>query len=295
MKDYILLILADLFLAANFAITKIYQKNAGTSFKAGFSFTALTGLFTALIFWVANGFKFACTVYSLMAAVLLALLGTSYTLLGFRIMKRQGMALYTLFLMTGGMTVPYLFGLLFLDESFSVLRTVGLVVIIAGVFFSSIGKEKLDRVSMLLCVAVFFLNGFVSVVSKLHSIEEGFATVKASEFVVLSGLINFGIAMLLRYLIRDQKPSEEGESTKISKQLLVLLVIPALSALIGGMSSILQLTGAKTLDASLLYPFITGGSIVFSALTGWLFFHEKPSRNRILSVILAFAGTLMFL
>lgn len=294
MKDYILLILADLLLAANFAINKNYQKQAGTSFRAGFTFSAMTGLLTAIIFWIYNGFHFAITTFSVIMAILLSLLGTTYTLLGFRIMRRQGMSLYTLFLMSGGMIVPYLFGLFFLNEQFSLLRTVGLFVIIAGVFFSGVGKEKPDRQSIILCIVVFFLNGCVSVVSKLHSIQVDLA-VAPQEFVVLSGLVSFVVAMILRFTVKDPNESTSFKEPFSYKQLLLLLIFPMLSAVVGGISSVLQLTGAQTIDASLLYPFITGGSIVFSSLTGWCFFREKASKNMLLGVVLAFVGTLLFL
>jgi len=49
-----------------------------------------------------------------------------------------------------------------------------------------------------------------------------------------------------------------------------------LSAAIGGMSYI-KLYGAKSLPATVLYPLITGGRIVFSALTGAAVFKEKLS------------------
>ena len=294
MSDYIMLILADLFLAINFAVSKIYQRRAGTSFKAGFTFSALTGLFTSLIFWIYNGFSFAFSAFSAIIAVLLSFLGTTYTLLGFRIMKRQGMSLYTLFLMTGGMTLPYLFGLFFLNEQFSVLRTVGLIVIIAGVFFTGFGKEKPDRISMILCVVVFILNGCVSIVNKMHSINTVLA-VAPQEFVVLSGLVGFAVNMILRFTVRDPKDALPQKEKFSPKLLLTFVLIPVISAVVGGVSSVLQLTGAQTIDASLLYPFITGGSIVFSTLTGWLVFREKLSKNMIIGVICAFAGTLLFL
>ena len=57
----------------------------------------------------------------------------------------------------------------------------------------------------------------------------------------------------------------------------------------------LQLLGEKTLPATVLYPFITGGSIVFSSLAGVIFFKEKLSAKLIISVMLCFAGTVMFL
>ena len=321
LKDYLLLIVADLLLAANFAVSRFYQKKAGTSLGSGFGYSAVSGFFTALIFWCIGGFVFSYTPFSLLAAVILSLLGITYVLLGFRIMKRQGMALYTLFLMTGGMTVPYIFGLIFLGEPFSVLRTVGIVVIIGGVFFSCVGSKRLDAVTLILCVAVFVLNGFVSVVSKLHSIETGYATVSPSAFVVLSGAVNCVIALVLQgitvirsaILRKKEKSSSKSDANdaneaneandtnektgkrSVWQTIAVWGIVPATSALIGGLSSILQLTGAATLEASVLYPFITGGSIVFSALTGWLVFREPVTKNGVISVVLAFAGTLMFL
>ena len=72
-------------------------------------------------------------------------------------------------------------------------------------------------------------------------------------------------------------------------------VLPLGSAVVGGISSVLQLKGAQTIDASLLYPFITGGSIVFSSLVGILLFREKPTRRMCISIALAFIGTLFFL
>lgn len=296
MKDYLLLLIADLLLAINFAINKIYQKNAGTSFRAGFLFSALSALFTTLIFWVYNRFTFGITWFSALIAVVSSLLGTAYTLIGFRIMKRRGMSLYTLFLMTGGMTLPYLFGLIFLNETFSIFRLIGLLIIILGVFFSTIGKEKPDKISIILCIIVFIINGFVSIVSKIHGINVALS-VKPQQYVVLAGIVSFAVNVILLFTIKDPNPTLEKEREKSSplKNVLTFILLPALCAVVGGISSVLQLEGARFIDASLLYPFITGGSIVFSSLTGWIFFREKATKNIIIGVVLAFIGTLFFL
>ena len=295
MNDYILLLLADLLLSINFAFNKIYQWRAGASLSAGFTFSAICGGFTALAFLIYNGFNFAFTFFSAMMAVLLSLLGTSYLLIGFRIIRRKGVSLYTLFLMTGGMTIPYLFGIFFLDEPFSLMRLVGLGIIIFGVCFSGFGKEKLDKTTLLLCAAVFLLNGAVSVVSKLHSISV--LSVAPEEFVVLSGIVSCIVNAILRFSIKFDSPKNENPSTSASRcnTLFTFVLIPALSALAGGASSVLQLTGAQTIDASLLYPFITGGSIVLTTVTGWFLFKEKISKNILIGVGCTLLGTLLFL
>ena len=296
MKDYVLLLIADALLAANFAFNKVYQRRAGTSFSAGFTFSAICGAFTALLFWIYNGFKFSITPFSVLIAVVRSLLCTAYLLIGFRIMKRQGVSLYTLFLMTGGMAVPYIFGILFLNEAFSVMRLIGLLVIIAGVVLSGFGKEKIDKLSMVLCVAVFFLNGGVSVASKIHSVNV-VAAISPQEFVVLSGVVSCIVNIVLRLVIKDNDAVAHDTAPVISKSnfLITFMLIPVLTAIVGGASSVLQLTGAQTIDASMLYPIITGGSIVLSTLTGWIIFREKLSRNIWIGIASAFVGTLFFI
>ncbi len=287
MKDYLLLIIADILLAGNFAVSKLYQSKAGTSVRAGFIFNAMVGLFTAVIFFVINGFNIALTPYSLLMVVLKNVFCIAYTIIGFKILKNQGMAIYTLFLMTGGMVVPYIWGLAFLDEVFSLWRMLGLFFIIGGVAASNFTAEKIKPKYLALCIVIFFLNGGVSVVSKLHSIEKTYAAVSTNDFLILGGIMTFIISGIGYFLA---KPSEKREVNKGN-----ILVIMAISALLGGLSYMIQLIGAASLPATVLYPFITGGSMIFSALAGRLFFKEKLTKNIIISLVLCFVGTLLFL
>lgn len=294
MTNYIMLLIADLLLAVNFAINKIYQRRAGTSFRVGFVFSALSGIFTSAVFWIYNGFNFVVTPFSVLIAVLASAFGISNLIMGFRIMKWHSVSLYTLFLMTGGMTVPYVFGLVFLNESFSVLRLIGLIVIFFGIFLSGVGKEKIDKKTAALCAIVFLLNGCTSVVLKLHGINTELA-VEPQEYVVLSGLVCFMVNLVLIATVRDNAEKTVTEEKIPAPAALLYGILPLLSAIASGASSVLQLEGAKTVDASVLYPLITGGSIIFTTLTGWLVFKEKLSRNMWIGILCTFVGTLLFL
>ncbi len=287
---YLMLTGAAMLLGADFALNKIYQRIYGTAPKAAFFFNSLLGIITAVIFFCINGFKLEFTVYSFVMAGLMSALVMSYNIIGFRLLKSGTMAMYTLFLMTGGMVLPYIWGLLFLNESFSVLRTVGLIVILAGVVLSNFSGERVNIKQIVMCVAVFVLNGFVSIVSKMHQSQTSFDSVNAAEFIILGGVFKFLLAGILFLVFKNKDSSESGDNS-----LKKAVIIITSSAFIGGVSYMLQLLGAKTLPATVLYPFITGGSIVFSALAGVTLFKERLSAKLIISVILCFAGTLMFL
>ena len=61
------------------------------------------------------------------------------------------------------------------------------------------------------------------------------------------------------------------------------------------MSYTLQLVSASKLQASVLYPMVSGGSVVLCAFAGRIFFGEKPDRITLFGLILSFAATFFFL
>lgn len=291
--DYLILIVATLLLAVYFSINKVYQKQNGTSLKTASAFNSLIGLFTAIIFFCVNGFKINITWYSLIMAIIYATLIMVYTVLSFKLLKAGSMALYTLFLMTGGMLLPYVFGLIFLNEPFSGLRAIGLVVIMSGVVLSNLkSKSSTSATVLILCLIVFILNGFVSITSKLHQSSTTFPTVNTNEFVILTGLVKFIVAGFL-FLISKKDGGEITE--KRPNAILLIIVLTLASAVVQGISSSLQLMSAIKLPASVLYPFITGGTIIFSSIAGVLLFKDKLSKQLIISIALCFIGTLLFL
>jgi hypothetical protein len=80
-----------------------------------------------------------------------------------------------------------------LEESFSWLHTAGLVVLMLAVLLSNLPKkgEQLNPRLFLMCLAVFLLNGFVSIVSKTHQVQISFPSVDAAQFVAFSGVAKF--------------------------------------------------------------------------------------------------------
>ena len=286
--DYILVLIATVLLAFEFAFSRKYQTMEGTAMAAGLRFNMLTGLFTTVIFFGLSGFRLEFSWFSLWVALAAALCGTVYNVISFRILKAGGMALYSMFLMLGGMLLPYVYGVLFLDEALTPLRILGVAVICVAVVFSSRTKCRVPGWVYLCCAAVFLLNGGVSIFSKLHQIDTAHSPVSTAAFVMYGGMGRFlfcSVALLFMGKRAEKPASSPGK----------ILAVAAGAAAISGISYLLQLTGAKTLPATVLYPMVTGGSIIFSALSGRVFFKEKLSVWQLVSIALCFIGTLLFL
>ena len=283
-----LVIIATVLLALDFTFQKQYQAAEGANLTAGLKFNAVTGLLMAVIFFILSGCSLAFSWFSVIMAFAMALFNTAYSIIGFRILKNAGMAIYSIFLMSGGMLLPYFYGVLFLEETLNVFRVVGVIAILAAVILSNKGGGSIKASVLPLCVAVFLLNGMVSIVSKTHQISESFAPVSSISFVMYSGIARCLFSLIALLFCKDKK---QAFSFSTKNTLLIL----GGSALIGGVSYMFQLIGATNLPASVLYPVVTGGSILFSALSGRVFFKEKLSRYHLLGIALCFVGTLLFL
>ena len=288
MNAYLMIILADALLALNFAISKKYQNNYGHKTYQGLFFNAVSAFFTSVLFLVITGFKPELTLYSFIMAALQSILALAYSLIGFRIMRLGGMSLYTLFLMSGGMIIPYVWGVAFLDEGMSMLRLAGCLLITVAIAVSNFKKDENNKKALLLCAAVFILNGFVSVTSKVHQINKVYETISTNSFIFWSSITKS--ILCTAFLLNKKK---ESSTKKLMSKNVILL--SAASAILGGVSSFVLLHGAKSIPATMLYPLNTGGTIILSALAGVICYKEKLTKKQMIGIIVCFAGTCMFL
>lgn len=292
MWDYFLILIAVVLLAFGFILQKFYQRGSKSSTVGGVSFSIVSAFCSLVLLILLNGFSIAFSWYSVINAVLRAMCGLLYTILGFQIMKEGRVALYMLFLMSGGMLVPAVCGWLFLNEPVYPLHVVGVLTIAVAIFLSNSGAQRPSARVLLRCCAVFLLNGGVSVFSKLHQVNTTYATVGTTEYAMLGTLSSLLMSIAL-FAALQRKEKDHGGFGQYFRPRSLLLIL--LYSAIGTASSLLQLEGAKNLPASVLYPMITGGTIILSGLFALLFFREKLSRRAWCGIALCLVGTCLFL
>lgn len=291
--NYLLVFLVDILLALDFVLQKKYQADAGADVLAGLRFNMLSGLAATVIFFAATGFSITFSAFSLLCAAGMALCLIAYTLLGFQILREANTATYSVFLMSGGMVLPYIFGIMALGEELTLFRVIGIVVILVAVFLSANGKLRFSPKLIFLCMTVFFLNGMVSIISKVHQVNADYVSVSSTAFTMYAYALKCIFSALA--LVFWKNKQKKGATRKSLLHVKRLLLIVCLSAAVSGGSYLLQLTCAKTMAASVLYPLVTGGSIVVTALAGKICFREKQGKAGWISIALCVAGTAFFL
>ena len=138
-----------------------------------------------------------------------------------------------------------------------------------------------------MCVVVFLLNGGCSIVSKVHQIEQIHNIVAPEDFLILKNLTKFLFFSLLI-------PFFKKENIHFRKNISKTLTVIAGSAVISGMGYILQLMGASHMPATIQFPIITGGTIVFSAALDVLVYKAHLSKIQVISVVLCVIATVIF-
>lgn len=300
---YLLLLLSTLLMSAQFAMNKLYQSKNGSAIKTSLLFTTLSGLFNGAIFFCVGGFSISVTPFSLICAAGVAALCLGYNLIGFRIFELGSFSVYTMFLMLGGMLMPFLYGMIFLGDSSGIglpaliCRLLGVILLTCSLALPCLGhpsaNDKPSRLFIPLCVLVFVMNSFVSIISKLHQIEPT-AAVDPISFVFLSNTLN-GLAsgiILLLLCVRDG--SKPALAKNFNPWQLILLTV-CCGAFNGGSYLLQLIVASSALPASVQYPILTGGSVVLSAIVGRIFFGEKPDKLSLMGIITAFCATFLFL
>ena len=307
-----MLTLVALLLAGSFAINKLYQKKFGTSLEKSMLFVCLSGAFMTVEFFIKTGFNVCFTPFSLIASALATLCEVFYTVIGFRLLKEGTMYAYTGFLMSGGMLLPFVFGICFLNEKAELLKIIGLFFILAGLVLSGTNGNKKDRIKfshILLCCTVFIVNGFVSIISKVHQTQTVYAVSDIDSYIVFGSFFKFVLGGIIYLFIRLKNKDKEvsiGEKAtdalpetscdnKTKRPVLTMILIVLASTVAGGLSGMLMLIGAKSLPASVLYPFSTSGTIIFSSIFGAVFYKEQITPKTVASVVACLIGTLLFL
>ena len=298
--DYLLILLADLGIAAQFCLSKLYQKRTLTAadgmrayIRRSVFFSMISGLVGMVFFFCLSSFRLNLTPFSVVFAVSLALVSTTLQLTGIAMMSFGSVAVYTMFMMLGGMLLPFVAGIFFFGEQITPMRAVGLIVLCAALALSALGGSATEtnarrkKAFYGFCTAVFVLNGAVSILSKTHQMSA--QRMETNEFIVLSNLVGVIISAVIYLVVKA--PNANVAEKGAWRNILIICIFSVTS----GLAYMLQLIGAAHIDASVLYPMVTGGTIVLSTFAGWVFFSEKPGRRTLISSAAALAATIMFI
>lgn len=257
-------------------------------------FFAFVCCFSAeLVFLIASGFR----LHFVREIVPYALLfGFSFALCNIFLTfsLKKGSLSITGLIVSYSLILPTLYGILFLKETVGVPFFIGLFLLLISAFLihSASGKSKnasqkgnSKKISALWLIFVslaFVGNGFCSIFQTMQ--QKAFDGAYKCEFMVLA-LSAACVAVLPVSLIIERQRIREN-----TKGLLLFGVSSGLST---GLVNLFVMYSVNILSASLIFPLISGGSLLLTVLVGLLFFKEKFTPWQYVGLVLGIASIVL--
>ena len=267
-----------------FALNDVYRRKRGSGIKISMeaSFVgALAGLICLLLF---NRFRVETTSFTVVMGAIAAVNGIVFTFFSFKALDSINLSLYSLFSMLGGMVLPFVQGILLYGEPITVAKIVCVVLIVAALALTVTGGRKQKKSAYGYYAGVFILNGMSGVLSKFFN-ELPFAKTNAASYSIWISLWTLALSGILWLVLSRKRSADEPRYTASA------FAVSALNGGINKVANFLLVLALVHVDASVQYPAVTGGVMIVSTLICFLG-DRKPSRKELISVGLAFVGTL---
>lgn len=279
---YGMLIAAAFLFAFQFLFNQQFRKFNGDGIDSTVTFSMYTNGISFLILLVLSGFKLTVTWFSALIAVIYAVAQLLYSYAGLKAFATANLSLYSIFTMLGGMLMPFAYGVIFCDEKPSVPKICCVVLIIAATLLTFEKSERKGN-NLKYYLAVFVLNGTVSVLAKIHQ-SNAELCVDSYSFMATVNIFVFVICLTFQ-LIKNHKVT-----------IVSLKELGSVSgyAVCSGVGNLLSLIALAKLPASVQFPIITGGVMCFSTIISFIR-KEKPTPRTVISVILASVSTVLMM
>ena len=303
--NYFFLGIACFLFSVQFLFSKRYQLKTGSTLTAAVGMTVFDSIWLIALFFTANRFTLQVTRVSFLYAAFYSGFTIVCAVASLFAMRYGKVSTVCLFLLTGGLILPVVYGILLLGEPFGFRKAAGIVFILISFFVGNLVPKKTTEDeknrshkirSSLFYITCFISNGMISVITKAHSISAN--TAPERDFLILAAILRLlmGLAILAGLFLQKKTAARPAEQKPLAaKQILPLFLIVGGYTLCNGIANDCSLITAKTMDSSLQFPMISAAVVLMTAFIGWAVYQEKPSKGEAIGMAFTLCGILLMI
>lgn len=282
---YLLLLCSIVLCVCKSSVYNAYAKRSPAGLCAVFGFNAVSyGIAAAVALILFLFGSKTISLPTLLCAFLYAVIVFSLQTLSVLAMKVGAMSLTAICVMYG-MIIPSLAGPIFWRERLGVLQIVGIVVMVLSLWLlreKGVGDVKsISKKWLPLAAFCFLFSGLAGVAEKIHQSTDGRDEKQAFVFAAC-------LFMLLFSVLATLFTRKKAQAVRLDMR--PLLVFGALSGLIVGVYSMVNLTLAGTLDSMIYYPVANGGAMLLTIVVSRVIFKECLTPQKKLGAIIGLVG-----
>lgn len=275
-----MIIVSAFLFSLQFLFNDGYKRECGSSLASALKFSLYTSAVGLVFLLVINKFRFEISVFSLVTAFVYAAICVVFSYCSVKAFETANLSVYSVFSMIGGMILPFVYGLA-CGEEFKLLRVAGCLIIVAAIIFTAYRSGK-NKGGFKYYIAVFMLNGLVGVISKFHQINA--SAIDSASFMMLTKVCTalIALAMLLCFKNKDFFAGKRA------------LAYCGVYSAVNSLGNLMLLIALLHLPASVQYPVVTGGTMLFAFLIS-LCRRENITKRDIFGTFLAIAATVVII
>ena len=302
---YLLIVISVFMFGGSFAMQDVYRRMRGADgVKLTFEMIFIGSLGGLIALILINCFSFdsgihfdvsglnpGFTWFTLLIAVLSVINGFLFTYCSFKVLGIVNLSMFSLFAMLGGMVIPFFQGIVFYKEPITLAKIIAVIFItlalICTIDFNKKSSSKTDKKAYIYYFGVFMLNGLGGALSKIYSSAPQQIRISDAGYSIWLSLLNTiiaGIVLLVAF------PKKRAEQNGVGFTDTAICATSGVLNKVANFMLIVALTSG--IDASVQYPMVTGGVMIVSTLAAYLT-DKKPTKKEVLSIAIAFIGTLM--
>lgn len=278
---YIMITTAAFLFSMQFMFNNGYEKRNGSSLNSALKFSLYSSVAGFILLLMINKFHLQISAFSFITALVYSLVGIALSYSSVKAFEHANLSIYSIFSMIGGMVLPFIYGILS-GEDFKIIKLICCVFIAASILISIDIKTKYKK-AIKYYIFVFLLNGMVGIISKFHQSYTGIS-VDSTSFIILTKIITILLSIVLIIILKEK-------NLKITKKSFVYCTGYSVFNSIGNLMLLIALLH---LPASVQYPIVTGGVIVFSLIID-IIQKVRVTKREIISAMVAFIATILMI
>lgn len=291
--EYFLLLLTVFFASYQNILKKEFSKRCSSGV---YTFTGIVCLFALIVFLSINrdfNITMPLLLYSIAFSVSYAAVSIFFVLA-----LEHGSLAKTSLVISYSLLVPAAYGIIFLNEEIGPMMIIGFVLLVVSLFLtnyvpkkdqpiedSSKQKKKSSALLWLLFVMLAFIgNGMCSTIQKMEQTALG-EQAQANLFMAIALAINTVFMFTMALIV--EKPRQIKTVCKKTWW------IAAICGIFNGLTNFLILVLNGKLSASVMFPVVSAGGIVFVFLYALLVYREKFKPMQIIGFVLGVASIIL--
>ena len=269
-----------LIVVVTLTLQNVFKKSYSQRRKDIFVFNTVYGIAAALLFLVFSKgeFNFCAEIIPYVLGFSVCFITCTFTSL--MAVKTGSLALSSL-IISYSLTIPTLYGILFLNNPTSLLFYTGIILLLVSLFLVNYekGEKKITKRWLVYVAFSFVSNGLCSTIQNTQQIK--FNGAYKSEFM-LTVYILVAVVMGIAAMFTEKQEVK----TALNKYTVLALAC----GIANGLTSLFVMMLSTRMPTSVMFPIISAGSILATALISNSVYKERFSKQQLIGILLGTAS-----